>query len=1013
MSQGSYRYTLINRLGILPVVPLGEGEYTTSTQRNAGYHNNYRTSIPETIIFTGEAFARLLKIERSIYRCEDQRLLIERKCIFNMIVTWVTVWEGTFSLNKGDWDLDRCRVGVSLDESESGKCLLDAWNMEIDLFENIPESSRVLTNPYAPDYQFEFKTTTEYAPFPRIGTGYPDAGKWLIYDYRDEAEDDVHTYTIKWVRMVREIPCNDPEPGTEWTLVASNCPAGAKKYVKPASLYDRFYDVIDWVDQENRTVIGSFKIVGSGAELSEIDNGMKLFDVLNVAVHAACPLLTIRSEFFQFNPVTPSAINYVTQAESKVNELVLHQKSDVKRADATNATEAGDASVTTVGKIINNLCAAFNLKWDVVGTDLRIEHVSYYDAIQGLDLTIPRYGHHVVGMRKYTYPEDKLIREDRFHAMEAGNKDFVGRPIQYNECIPGSSRGEVRDTALDSWTTDVELVANNPSPDSGVVSDNGFVLIATRITAGVRYMITEGAILEPTQRLNNSLAWAQLHRDYYRHNRPVGSGLMNGVQTTFLSTERTRQGYPITIPFCCDDSFNPHDLVKTPLGLGEVETAVYSFKDQTLTLTLLYSAEEGLQQNTNPVAVNDSYTIPQDTITVFDILANDTETDQGGTFTNIQIVTAPVHGTLVVMPDLRVQYTPTLGYVGTDGFVYRVLDDWQAASNEALVSITVFAVDGPPIAVNDAYEMFTGETLFVPTPGVFANDSSYSGIFLDTYDATSANGGTVAIGPTGALTYTPPSAFTGTDTFTYTIENAEGETDTATVTITVKALTGVIIRPDEYQATGNDTLVVSAGDGVLANDSTGSGTLTVTAGTIATSAGGVVSMNANGSFTYNRPPGQYSGTDTFTYTAGNGTSSGSALVTVIVPLRVFARIIVPDTEETRSATYQNCSGVEKIKRTTWKRNVYVQFYSDSAGTTPVDVSVYNIEVNYLIHAAIYGPGPAIPDVTKMKVANPTPGGKFMLENQHDFKTTDAGCTGGRLYDVWYYFTLQPGNYTII
>ena len=60
---------------------------------------------------------------------------------------------------------------------------------------------------------------------------------------------------------------------------------------------------------------------------------------------------------------------------------------------------------------------------------------------------------------------------------------------------------------------------------------------------------------------------------------------------------------------------------------------------------------------------------------------------------------------------------------------------------------------------------------------------------LQTFQATSANGGTVTVNADGSFTYLPAVGFTGTDTFTYTVRNSAATTpvltDTATVTITV------------------------------------------------------------------------------------------------------------------------------------------------------------------------------------------------------------------------------------
>ena len=107
-----------------------------------------------------------------------------------------------------------------------------------------------------------------------------------------------------------------------------------------------------------------------------------------------------------------------------------------------------------------------------------------------------------------------------------------------------------------------------------------------------------------------------------------------------------------------------------------------------------------------------------------------------------------------------------------------------------------------------------------------------------------------------------PRGQTTTDTFTYRANDGHGGTSTATVTITV---TGVInhppvANPDAYAVDNNVVANENAARGVLANDTDVDGdTLTVdqlngTGGaapfTGSSSKGAIVTMNADGSFSY-------------------------------------------------------------------------------------------------------------------------------------------------------------------
>ena len=75
---------------------------------------------------------------------------------------------------------------------------------------------------------------------------------------------------------------------------------------------------------------------------------------------------------------------------------------------------------------------------------------------------------------------------------------------------------------------------------------------------------------------------------------------------------------------------------------------------------------------------------------------------------------------------------------------------------------------------------------------------------------------------------------------------------------------------------------------VLGNDRDPDGSGNLTAALVGPAQHGSVTLNANGAFTYT-PNAGYSGTDTFTYAASDGTASDPATVTVTVLVAVRPR----------------------------------------------------------------------------------------------------------------------------
>jgi hypothetical protein len=73
-----------------------------------------------------------------------------------------------------------------------------------------------------------------------------------------------------------------------------------------------------------------------------------------------------------------------------------------------------------------------------------------------------------------------------------------------------------------------------------------------------------------------------------------------------------------------------------------------------------------------PVAVDDSFTIDQDTVLNADISTNDSGLED--TPVTYSVDSAATNGAAVVNADGTVTYTPNSGYSGSDSFTYTVVD---------------------------------------------------------------------------------------------------------------------------------------------------------------------------------------------------------------------------------------------------------------------------------------------------------------------------------------------------
>ena len=138
-----FRYVVTNRLGVLQVQPLGESNFTIEWSREVGGKLDYKNELPSKIVFTGAAYQNLLKLERSIYRCDYVSITVERWCGS----AWVAWFSGRMSNNDGTWDLDRCQLEIKLDDIKQEQCFDDNKSTELNLLQNIFTRRTVLSIP--------------------------------------------------------------------------------------------------------------------------------------------------------------------------------------------------------------------------------------------------------------------------------------------------------------------------------------------------------------------------------------------------------------------------------------------------------------------------------------------------------------------------------------------------------------------------------------------------------------------------------------------------------------------------------------------------------------------------------------------------------------------------------------------------------------------------------------------------------------------------------------------------
>jgi len=106
------------------------------------------------------------------------------------------------------------------------------------------------------------------------------------------------------------------------------------------------------------------------------------------------------------------------------------------------------------------------------------------------------------------------------------------------------------------------------------------------------------------------------------------------------------------------------------------------------------SDDGGGSTNTAPSVSDDSASVDENSSVKVDVLANDSDDDGRLDASTVTVTSGPSNGTTSVDSSTgEITYTPDTDFTGSDSFDYTVDDDRGAASNAAMVDVTVTSVD--------------------------------------------------------------------------------------------------------------------------------------------------------------------------------------------------------------------------------------------------------------------------------------------------------------------------------
>jgi hypothetical protein len=291
-----------------------------------------------------------------------------------------------------------------------------------------------------------------------------------------------------------------------------------------------------------------------------------------------------------------------------------------------------------------------------------------------------------------------------------------------------------------------------------------------------------------------------------------------------------------------------------------------TFESQVVTVSITVQ-----DKNDPPVALAQVVSTDEDVPLAITLVG----TDPDENVLSYLVVSQPTRGTLTGN-GANLVYTPQANASGSDSFTFKV-NDGAVDSAIATVSITVAAVNDPPVAA-----ALTGTNAVVVIEDIarpiVLSGSDVEGSILSFAIVASPTKGVLS-GSIPNLTYTPNSDVNGSDSFTFTVNDGTTNSAAATVSISITPVNDV---PVAFSQTGTNSVIVIedvAKAIALSGFDVDGNFLTYTILTQPTK--GVLSGIVT-NLTY-RPNANVNGSDSFTFTVGDGiTNSLPATVSISI-----------------------------------------------------------------------------------------------------------------------------------
>jgi hypothetical protein len=501
------------------------------------------------LLLDGAAYAYIKAIDDGANRCEKVTLTVTH------IATDTVVLEAYVSPNAASFRPSFCVVEVEPTTDDVLACLKERWEQEVNILEQGLDRYTV-SGVLGELVYFQINLFASVSnvlpsspPAPTTGLGAP-LNSWTISENRFNSMvpdspvtfEGQHEYII-WVR--EEVTSATQPPGSGWQN------AGGNLWVRPpATVLNADQSIITFAEVEETSLL---RYIYDLPGATEQPNGLLIKDVLELLIAQLSDCgVSIVSNLLGVNPdnSVPNTQAYIW-LDDAFDTIMVFQKSDVRLPTASNPATILEVSLKRMLELVSGF---FNAGWILDGPVMRIEHVSYFDAVNGYDLT--------------TAHPNALIRKDAY-SYDFGNMPKLERWKQSDPQATGEisygtpcANEQIQEVTWGDLYTNLQFIRQYPDQVSTSV---GQFWIAVHEFGGEFYIADA----------NFPLLFPVIMPQLYVYNRPHAVGVVTGTggvpipmqSTGFVKVQEVLEFHMSDADYFAFDSA---ELVQTQYGWGKV-----------------------------------------------------------------------------------------------------------------------------------------------------------------------------------------------------------------------------------------------------------------------------------------------------------------------------------------------------------------------------------------------------------------------------------------------------------